>query len=467
MYQYNFNSINLESAFKLNIQQESALTLIINDFIESEAHQIFTLTGYAGTGKTSIIGLVEQYLYQKQKSLIFASPSHKANIILRSKVSSDVPIFTIHKLLKLKPQLQLEDFDLDKLEFQLDKKRLQEEEDLLPDYIIFEESSMINDDLYKFIIDELIDKGVKVIFMGDSSQLRPVKQLTRSKCLVSPLSYQLTLVERTNSPAILNLLNLIRNNEKIILEDNEDYKFTNSLKTFKEYGLEKFKLLQDDEYACRVICGTNTRVNFWNDYFHKNLFEGSDREYNIGELILSYKGSYSKFCNSMEAVISKIEDTYFIFDDIPYRGYNITLTNGGQIKVLSENNDFSRIPAYIKTLPYTKEYKFKGKNVSKVMWGDYYSFLNEYFFPVNIKDEDNKVVIKRGIDYGYAITTHKSQGSTYSNAMVDLVSFKPFLRDKENYFEMLYVAFSRVSENFLGYSTKYRRSMKSEKTVPV
>lgn len=458
MFPYNYNNINLESNFKLNVQQESALTLMINDFIESEEHQVFTLTGYAGTGKTSIIGLVEQYLFQKEKTLVFASPSNKANIILRSKVSKDVPILTIHKLLKLKPQLQLEDFDLDKLDFQLDKKKLKEEEDLLPDFIIFEESSMINDDLYKFIIDELVDKGVKVIFMGDSAQLRPVKQLTRSKCLVSPLSYQLTLVERTNSEAILNLLNLIRNNEKIILEDNEDYKFTNSLKTFKEYGLKHFKLLQEDENACRVICGTNSRVNFWNDYFHKNLFPDSDREYNVGELILSYKGNHPKFCNSMEAVISEIEDTYFVLGDIPYKGYEITLTNGGQIKVLSENNDFSQIPAYIKTLPYTKKYKFKGKNLEKVIWNDYYAFLNEYYFPVNIKDEDNKVVIKKGLDYGYAITTHKSQGSTYTNAMVDLVSFKPFLRDRENYLEMLYVAFSRVSKGFLGYSLKYRKA---------
>lgn len=51
----------------------------------------------------------------------------------------------------------------------------------------------------------------------------------------------------------------------------------------------------------------------------------------------------------MEAVIAEIQDTYFIFGDIPYRGYDITLTNGGTIKVLSENNDFSKIPEFIKT----------------------------------------------------------------------------------------------------------------------
>lgn len=109
-------------------------------------------------------------------------------------------------------------------------------------------------------------------------------------------------------------------------------------------------------------------------------------------------------------------------------------------------------------MPYIKKYTFKGKNLEKSFRGNYYAFLDEYYFPVNIKDEDGKVVIKKGLDYGYAITTHKAQGSTYTNAMVDIVSFKPFLRDKENYFEMLYVGFSRVSKSFFLVTASATRS---------
>ena len=429
----------LKSPFKLNEQQESALNLIINDFININKFQTFTLNGYAGTGKTSIINLVEQYLLLADKSVLFCSPSNKANIILKKKTIFS-PVITIHRLLNLKPFIPLEDFSLDNLEFIVDEEA--KKSSIIYDYVIVDESSMINDDLYDYLLEAI--GSTKVIFMGDSAQIRPVKQDSKSKCLTaSGLSYQLTMVERTNSKSILKILTQIRSGKKIILEDNKDYTITNNPKVFRNYGVKYFKQLSEDENICRVLCGTNARVKLFNEYYHKKLFPDSTVEYNVGEPLTSYQGKYEFFTNGMDAIIKEIEQIALVINDIEYKAYKVLLTNSGTITIISKDNDFSDIPSYIEKLISENE-----------TLAEYYDFINNHYFPDSIKNSSKKVIIKKGYDFGYAITVHKSQGSTYTNAMIDLVSFRAFKENKDFYREMLYVAFSRCSNSFIGYTMK-------------
>lgn len=436
---YHLQGQILKSPFKLNEQQESALNLIINDFININKFQTFTLNGYAGTGKTSIINLVEQYLLLAGKSVLFCSPSNKANIILKKKTIFS-PVITIHRLLNLKPFIPLEDFSLDNLEFIVDEEA--KKSSIIYDYVIVDESSMINDDLYDYLLEAI--GSTKVIFMGDSAQIRPVKQDSKSKCLTaSGLSYQLTMVERTNSKSILKILTQIRSGKKIILEDNKDYTITNNPKVFRNYGVKYFKQLSEDENVCRVLCGTNARVKLFNEYYHKKLFPDSTVEYNVGEPLTSYQGKYEFFTNGMDAIIKEIEQIALVINDIEYKAYKVLLTNSGTITIISKDNDFSDIPSYIEKLISENE-----------TLAEYYDFINNHYFPDSIKNSSKKVIIKKGYDFGYAITVHKSQGSTYTNAMIDLVSFRVFKENKDFYREMLYVAFSRCSNSFIGYTMK-------------
>ena len=47
-----------------------------------------------------------------------------------------------------------------------------------------------------------------------------------------------------------------------------------------------------------------------------------------------------------------------------------------------------------------------GTRASK--WKAYYEFKKKYLIAANIKDRNNKILYSRDIDYGFAITAHKS-----------------------------------------------------------
>lgn len=75
----------------------------------------------------------------------------------------------------------------------------------------------------------------------------------------------------------------------------------------------------------------------------------------------------------------------------------------------------------------------------------YYDTFNNF---ITLEDIiiDNKVLKPKSFDYGYAISVHKSQGSTIDNVFIDLNDlFK--CRSRQELQQLEYVAFSRTKNN--------------------
>ena len=84
-------------------------------------------------------------------------------------------------------------------------------------------------------------------------------------------------------------------------------------------------------------------------------------------------------------------------------------------------------------------------------WKKYFEFKKQYLSLIPIIDITGKSISDKDVDYGFAITAHKSQGSTYGTVFVDL---KDMLYDKNGHpftnrddvLRRIYVGCSRPSK---------------------
>ena len=212
------------SALILTADQRSAVDGILRDIERPSARVV--LCGYAGTGKTVTTAALVTRLRAIGMNVAVATPTHKAKIqverALRERGANGFMCATLHALLGLKPRINS---DTGKVEFLPDfgkDNRLsdrkakefcdQEEGETVTvhpiDIVIVDESSMVNEFLYKLLLKEADDRPI--VFVGDDRQLLPVKEDKVCRAFVDAKSvYRLEEVLRHDG-AILNLATATR-----------------------------------------------------------------------------------------------------------------------------------------------------------------------------------------------------------------------------------------------------------------
>lgn len=214
-YVFTFNDgFKINLPFSLNDQQKSAL-YELEKFIEDGGTEI-TLSGYAGTGKSTIIGIFSKWLNNRigRGNIVYTAPIHRANVITKQN-NPNANVYTLSALFGFTPDtdeaMERESLDLRELEFRA-KNQVKYEPGQL---IIIDEASMVQDGLYEYIQKIVAKDGVSVIYVGDSAQLRPVKSDHVSKVFTSDGVPQITLtkVERTGDNPILKEATRLRRGE--------------------------------------------------------------------------------------------------------------------------------------------------------------------------------------------------------------------------------------------------------------
>ena len=182
----------------------------------------------------------------------------------------------------------------------------------------------------------------------------------------------------------------------------------------------------------------------------------------INDLIMSYQ----TIVNQFNEVILNNSEEYIIKDIVNYtdnkygfKGYLIKfqMIHGGMITkplFVIDHTDKYTILQYDKVL---SDLVKAGKNATggtrAKKWNEYYDFKKKYLLMTNIIKQ-GRVAYSRDLDYGFAITSHKSQGSTYDTVFVDL---NDMIFDKngniysnpDELLRRLYVACSRASHNLI------------------
>ena len=85
-------------------------------------------------------------------------------------------------------------------------------------------------------------------------------------------------------------------------------------------------------------------------------------------------------------------------------------------------------------------------------WRDYYAFKEACLLLTNIINPMNgTIMFSRDLDYGFSLTSHKSQGSTYKQAIINIknIEMNPNKKEKKR---LLYTAITRASDLVILYN---------------
>jgi exodeoxyribonuclease-5 len=416
-----------------NEQQASALEGI-NTFLNSAEEQFFTLSGFAGTGKTTIIlKTLETTLDRKRVAV--SAPTHKAKKVIRATTKRSAE--TIHALLGLKPNFDVMNLDPKNLEFARDPRQ---KVPRMAGYkvVIIDEASMLNSSMVDMIKEVAGKYGTKVIFMGDQAQIPPVGEKL-SKVFMPEFvgnSAHLDKVERqADGNPLFTIFDAIREDQRspvdkfdhltAVNEKKEGVWFANSETWFTNQMINAFT---SDEYGAnpesvKVITWTNAQAAKWNKIIRRARM-GEDATFlEEGDILMAHDSVMEDHDmvieNSAEyRVVEKSERVLNrdVFQKDGIEGYWVTL------ETLDER-PISVGPVYVVDPA--------GPNLQKVdeklgrlrkqalergggsAWRPFFEFKESIVLTKNIGN------MSKTLDYGYAVTTHKAQGSTYTSVFVD------------------------------------------------
>jgi ATP-dependent exoDNAse (exonuclease V) alpha subunit len=434
----------------LNEEQKKAIKQI-QDFIKlGNSDEWFVLEGKAGVGKTTVITHAIQPFLSK-KRIVLSALSHKAKNVVHQKVKEltfgDEP----RGLLSLSVASMLGmTFDLETGQFVKIYTRKKPKIKNM-DIIIVDECSMINEMGLSLIMSEK-KKTAKVIFLGDVGQLPPIREDGDKNGEVSPTF---------NTINRFKLYNRVRQFVDSKILPYSDYYWENSVvsddpvedpiplyeresgfdlifktdleETIKE-NVERFLELKNPKKQdlIKVIVYKNKTREMINWYI-RDLIYNKPKEYEVGDILI-FNDNYGDgdeilIENSTEVSINSISNTKF---NNKWVGYIINVTDGFEswdVEVLSKetypdyNKYISELFKEAKSLPFGRTRTNRLKNA----WSAKRRFAN--------------------IDFGYAITSHKSQGSTYRYVIVvedDILSVAPITSVEKS--QSLYTAITRASD---------------------
>lgn len=440
-------------------EDQTVLIRKLVDFIASPIkNELFLLKGFAGTGKTSILGTLVKVLTNNKFKTRLLAPTGRAAKVLSLK--STKIAFTIHKQIYRKQPSTDGSIHL-ALSPNLFKNTLfiVDEASMIGDYSIQKDGS-IN---HRNLLDDLIEyvysgEGCKLILLGDEGQLPPVgcehspalnkKHLEFHYPKIQLIDFQLTEVLRQSTTSS-------------ILENATRLRSIND-GSFPQFKIEKqgdlIRLeggeLQDelessmDKYGAEetiVITRSNKWANNYNNQIRSRILWYEDLVCN-GDCLMVVKNNYywiddastvGFIANGEIMKVHRIlkRETVYGFEFIKAIMQFVDYPDVGEIEVImlpeTLNVDGPALPRErMKELFFAieKDYEHernKRKRYELIM-------KNPYFNALQVK-------------YAYAVTCHKSQGGQWASVFIDQGYITEEMMNSD-YYRWLYTALTRATE---------------------
>lgn len=409
----------------LNTQQQHAYDELLR-FINSKTENVmYCLKGYAGTGKTyTIARVVEKILKTHPRwKIAMTAPTNKAVQVLREASNLEgVTYKTIHSLLGLKEVIK----DSGEIEFEKD---FEEPTSGLKQYdvLVIDETSMLDDKLFMDV--RRYNNDVKIIFMGDPAQIPPVN---KEDCepFLNPeehgiVELQLTQIMRqAEGSMIAEAGQQIRDN---LTKDGFMFTYGNDLNVFwmpsdRPKLMDEFEKTFAGKSDARVIAWTNRKVDEYNRYIRTIMFGNDAPKLMEGEKLILNKPYYAETEKPNGDTDKTLLSTNQELELVKYMVLDFELPNGRIIEAYRCCVSFIN-----KSGSKQRGFIFVLHERSAIMFGHILNDLKQT--AIQSAYGERKQAWKSYYDtfrsvaqvaYGYAITAHKSQGSTYTTCFVDI-----------------------------------------------
>lgn len=385
---------------ELTKKQEEGLKIAVARHKNREKYTV--ISGYAGTGKSTLVRFIIDALDVDEDKVAYATYTGKAAEVLRKKGNPNA--MTLHRLLYDSIPRQGGGF------IRIPKKQLDY------DIVVVDEVSMVP----KTMVDMLLAHRVYILFLGDPGQLPQIDKKETHNLLDHPHVFLDEVMRQAAESEIIQLTMKIRNGEDIPFMHGKEV-----------IVVPKTELVTGHlTWADIIICATNkTRHNMNRQ---KRELLGYSGVLQTGERII-VKRNYWEDCD---------ED-------------GNALVNGTVGTVANPYESFVRIPSYIKNdrrdLPligciFTPD---GGKSFDTFEIDKDYLLKEEPCVDWRVSYQLGKLkpkigdILPKQATYGYALTCHAAQGSEFDKVLVIEESF-PF--DKKEHARWLYTAVSRSAE---------------------
>lgn len=448
--------VSVLNNIRLSDEQQEVLNNII-EFINNKNEINCTLTGSAGTGKSTLISFIINYLEKNKIKYCLCAPTHKAALVMKR--YSNREAMTLHSLLALSPNLDVLQLDFNELTFNSGVCRSFPYNGV----VICDEASMINDDLFKFILERCEEFNSKIIYCGDIAQCSPVKQDWKSQVFKIKNCFNLTKIFRQENesaltPILVELRKHLISKFDTIEKEKGSIFTTHDINEFKEKFIKEFAIAirRRDVLRTKIASYTNDRVFAYNRVVHKYLF-GDEKQYYKNEFLTCYENieiDYKKYYNSMDYIITESPKRTDLF--IPEVGrlpgielelYDSLDEDTNTVYILQHNIDKHYFELLARKIENKRQDAVLCKNqkMKAKLWKEYFQIMNSFCSPINLY-YDNRLIRKKTFDYAYASTIHKLQGSNIYNMFIDMKSVF-YNYNAEEIRELQYVALSRTRNN--------------------
>ncbi len=454
--------------FEPTIKQQKLLNELSNFIFDGNNRALFLLKGYAGTGKTTTISTVVNSLWKVGQKAVLLAPTGRAAKVISG--YSKKQAFTIHKKIYFPKKQQNGSVDFI---IQPNKHTntifIIDEASMIPDRPsnakLFETGSLL-DDLMNYVY---AGKNCKIIFIGDTAQLPPVK-LNVSPALEAKtleLEYQKDVTEieldevmrqHENSGILANATYL----RMLIMNKSTDFQFDlnfpDIIRLIDGYDIEDAINSAYDNIGVEdtaFIVRSNKRANLYNQQIRTKI-RGQENEISAGDYVMVVKNNYYWLQDSSEAGfiangdiceitrLNAIKELYgFRFAEVEVR--MIDYPNQKPFEtVLILDTLSSESPS----LSYEESNK-----LYQAVKEDFIHEKSKYKQLLAVKN--NKYFNALQVKFSYAMTCHKSQGGQWKTVFVE----QPYLPDgiDVEYLRWLYTAITRAEEKLylIGFKDDY------------